>query len=269
MIDFDSIDEWEPELSLLLGNYLPKEFKKNITKLRPKYTMDARDFFFQYVDRKKIIYTILEWLKSETIIGYHGTRLIKEEILSVKRQGLIPLDAMTRKVRLTRVLKSHPELGEELLNLETIIMDFKNGHKYEGREGQVHLTLSRAGLLNGFNHYLQYGSEIDQRILAYLLDIDWKKLLSEDGDPFVIKVALPGEIAINGAHPYFPVFDLLERGETPNIVNEFLQSWCFKQAYPNFQASSLEEDCGMMFFRPIPPDWIVEMESLSNNNFDK
>jgi hypothetical protein len=126
----------------------------------------------------------------------------------------------------------------------------------------VHLTLSKAGLTQGFNHYLKYGAEFDQQVAYRLLGADAEALLATDGEPTVIKVAVPGQLALDAAHRYFDINAMRAKGEVPNIVGDFLTAWSYRQARPGFQSGTLRADCGMVIASTIPTDWILVFEKL-------
>jgi hypothetical protein len=124
----------------------------------------------------------------------------------------------------------------------------------------VHLTLSRAGLTDAFNHYLTHGAEFDWHVAAELLGEEGQELLSKDGTPYVIQVAVPGDLALTAAHPHFTVDDMRERGELPNIVHQFLDVWCFRLSRPGYQSRKLRVDCGMVFESAVPAEWIKRID---------
>lgn len=127
----------------------------------------------------------------------------------------------------------------------------------------MHLTLSRAALTDGFNHYLTYGAEFDQRVAHALLGQDGKELLARDGTPRVIQAAVPGPLALDAAHPYFSIDNIRSRGDVPNLVNEFLEAWSYRLAHPGFQSRTLKIDCGMIFRSTVPATWIRGLDTLA------
>lgn len=127
----------------------------------------------------------------------------------------------------------------------------------------MHLTLSKAGLTDRFNHYLTHGAEFDQRVAYALLGPNGKQLLARDGKPTVIQVAVPGSLALEAAHPHFGIDDMKARGDVPNLVNEFLEAWSYRLAYRGFQSRTLKIDCGMVFRSIVPPAWILSLETLT------
>lgn len=261
MIDFDEIDLWKPELSDALRPYIPESNLRRLVSVDHKDPGVALDSLFCVVDRQTVIDEILEWIRTVTITAYHGTRLIDAEVRSIEKDGLLPLDACDRRVRLERALSQHKCWSKAASKLDNAIWKFGSGNKSGNREKQVHFTLSRNGLTKGFNHYLSYGSEFDQRVAEEILGDEGKKLLGDDGEPRLIKVAIPGADALDAGHSIFTVDDLLKSGEVPNIVREFLGSWVLKVVDPEFQCRTLEVDCGMIFKTVVPPSWIVNIET--------
>jgi hypothetical protein len=148
------------------------------------------------------------------------------------------------------------------MRIDKVIADLGQHNKGGHREGQVHLTLSRSGLENGFNHYLTHGAEFDQHAAVQLLGDDGKALLAKDGKRKIIIAALSGDEALGACHPYFSVEDMRRRGDVPNLVNEILKAWTFRLAYPDFDPRTLKVDCGFVFKTTVPADWIVKLEDL-------
>ncbi len=63
---------------------------------RPEFVEDALDILFEHADRDAVIDATLDWVRSGKLIGYHGIRLTPEEIESIRKPGLLPLDASVR-----------------------------------------------------------------------------------------------------------------------------------------------------------------------------
>jgi len=257
MIDFDGIDDWAPELSDALSRCLPHDFKRRLDEATPEYVEDALDLLFEAAGRDAVIDATLAWIRASSVVGYHGSRLTDEEVASVRSSGLIPLDAETRRKHLVGALSPHPRWGEVADRLTPALQNHGPGEAAGQREGQAHLTLSRRGLVDGFNHYLTYGSEFDQHVAQELLGEDGKELLAKYGSPTVLRVAVPGPEALSASHPHFGVDDMQTRGEVPNMVREFLEVWSYRLAHPAFQSGTLKVDCGMVFRSTIPATWIL------------
>jgi hypothetical protein len=236
----------------------------SIRRENPQYVEDARDLLFKLVGRDHMIDATLEWLRSSTIAGYHGTRLTDNEVCSVREKGLLPLDASERKARLVRALSQHPNWNAAAQRLDAVLKEYGPDNRAGHRGGQAHLTLSRAGLVNRFNHYLTHGSEFDQHAAHALLGDDGTTLLARDGKGRVIQFAVPGRQALNASHPHLSIEDLRARGDVPNIANEFLKAWSYQAAYPDFDPRTLEVDRGMVFRSGIPAAWITNIETLSD-----
>jgi hypothetical protein len=75
MVCFEDIDEWAPTLSGVLLPLAPPDIQRRLQIAAPEYIEDARDFFLRFAERDSVIDTILRWVQSTSIAGYHGTRL--------------------------------------------------------------------------------------------------------------------------------------------------------------------------------------------------
>jgi hypothetical protein len=262
LVEFDAIDSWMGPLDDRLRPHLPPDVAERIAALNPRYVEDARDALLDVGDRDALVDAALNWISENTLAGFHGTRLTDQEVQAVLKDGLTPLSAGMRKERLERALSVHPRWSECASRLEGELSRH-GADGYAGvREGQVHLTLSRAGLTESFNHYLEFGAEFDQHVARALLDEEGLECLARDGEPRLISVAVPGPDAIAAANPYFSVAMMRERDELPNIVKEFLQSFAFRLTRPNFQSRRLELDCGMVFRSAVPAAWGIAVETL-------
>ena len=258
VLDFDDNRAWGPLLTAALGDLISESVEARLMDAAPECIEDALDVLFSCTDCQEIIEVTLDWICSTTLVGYHGSRLTDSEVASIRARGLVPLDAQARRARLRRALSSHPRWGEAADQLEATLRE-----NAEGREGQVHLALSRFGLINSFNQYLTYGSDFDRQVAQALLGTDGKKLLQRDGQARVVRVAVPGEDALNAAHPHFTVERCLTQGKVPNLVNEFLQAWSYGLAHPAFDCRTRKEGCSMMFRSTVPSGWIVDVDTLA------
>jgi hypothetical protein len=264
MIDFDESDIWNEQINQVLSDFVDETVKQKLKASTLKDIEDVRDLFFSLTDREKVIDTTLKWLLSSNVVGYHGSRLTDDEVLAIQKDGLVPLNAENRKKRLIRTLSKHSEWLEIEPKLVRTIQKYREGGYIERREGQVHLTLSRAGLINSFNHYLYYGSEFDQRVASKVLGNEGKELLKQDGVPRIIQISVPGSLALSASHPYFSIEDTRKKGEIPNVVEQFITAWAFKIKNTSFQSKTLDVDCGMIFYNTVPSSWIINIETIAD-----
>ena len=263
MLNFDDNRTWGPLLTDAIGDLISKSILDRFVAAAPEYVEDARALLFEWTDRDRVIDATLTWMRSTTIMGYHGTRLIDAEVDSIRAHGLLPLEAEARRARLVRALSTHPRWNEVAHRLNSTLHEYGPSGKAGDREGQVHLTLSRCGMVNDFNHYLTHGSEFDQDVVEALLGDEGKELLRRDGDARVIQIAVPGEVALKAAHPYFTIDNLRERGDVPNLIDDFLTAWSYGMVHGDFECGTLEVDCDMVFRSAVPSAWIVDIETLS------
>jgi hypothetical protein len=150
MLDFDNIDGWAPKFIAALGQLVPESVAPKLRSHKPDLVEDARDLLFNWTGRDGAIEITLALIRSEEIAGYHGSRLTGAEADSIRSNGLRTLNREDRRCRLTRALSSHAKWPEVACHLEGVIQDGGRGGAAGRREGQVHLTLSRAGLLDEF-----------------------------------------------------------------------------------------------------------------------
>ena len=223
---------------------------------------------FKLIEKDAIIDKTLDWLSSTMIVFYHGTRLTNSEKESVLNNGLLPLNGISRKNRLIEALSPHPNWLEVMSLLDETLTDHTQNKKYGSREGQLHLTLSKIDLFECFDHYLMYGSEFDQNVACDLHGEEGMELLKQYGKPRIITCAVPGDLALKAAHPYFSIEELRARGDVPNLIRIFLQSWSYKLAVPSFKEPP-KVDCGLLFREKIPPDWIIDVETLRDDEIRK
>jgi hypothetical protein len=102
VVDFDQIEGWSPQLKEALSTLVTDLTLSSIRRAKPNYVEDARDLLLTLAGRDDVIDATLEWLRSSTIAGYHGTRLTDDEVRSVREKGLLPLDASARKAPLVQ-----------------------------------------------------------------------------------------------------------------------------------------------------------------------
>jgi hypothetical protein len=259
VFDYDNISEWGPRLGAPLGEHLPKDISAIMVRRAPEYVSDAFDELSRHatLDRLGLAEIVTCWIKGQSIAAYHGSRLTSEEIADIQELGLRRLVARDRGARLASVLSKHPEWGKANSDLPSVLDQFgmddvKSGHGL--REGQVHATLSRSGLADGFNHYLTHGSEFDQNVADMLLGESGRDLLASHGRPVIFTLNVPGELAFAAANQYWLH---LPQGDLPNIVRETLYAFSFWLARSDFKTTSLETDCGLVFEREVPAEWIV------------
>ncbi|MCV6595682.1 MAG: hypothetical protein OIF40_01180 [Mangrovicoccus sp.] len=264
MINYDKFETWESSFADLVVRILGKEAVNKLMSSHFEYIEDAGDFVVSNSSIKTVSTEIQGWLQEREFCVFHGTRLLPEEILSVEQKGLHPLVAADREQRLREILVRHPRWNSVENRLLEVIEDIGPKEKRGRRQGQVHFSLSRSGLVNGFNHYLTHGSEFDQHVVHRLFgDQSGLKLLNSATVPVLIHVSVNGKQLIQGAHPRASYSKIVsEMGEMPGLARTFLNAWAFKAAIPNFEIESLKTDCCMMERVATPPDRILSMEKL-------
>src|SRR5216684_1213206 len=148
------------------------------------------------------------------------------------RMGWLLYSRRTRRAALEKKSSTHSRWETVKDNLEPLLEKLSGKHEIGHREGQVHATLSRAGLLHGFNHYLTHGAEFDQHAAYRLMGDDGNELLAQYGRPVLITLAVPGDKALKAANPFREI-----GGDIPNVVREVIEVWSYWLAYPDFCAA--------------------------------
>lgn len=262
--DYDNIDEWAPRLTILLEPLLPSDIGARVKAANPEYVEDARDLILQHGDKAKIVAAMLDWLRVSTVTAYHGTRVTALEAASIESEGFRPLKIADRHTRLKRALSGYPDWPQAEKRFDEVVAKFEKG--YAGlREGQVHFTLSRAGLAS-FDHYITHGAEVDQHMARELTGDAGVELLAVDGVKTVYKIGVPGDVTLKLTHCWFSPEEMMARGDLPNIVDETLKAWAFRFVRPDYQSRNLQVDCGLIFREAVPASLILSKEILEEPN---
>lgn len=265
MIYYDKFQTWEKSFGDLLVRLVGKEALNDLSSSNFEFIEDAGDFVVSRSDITTVSHEIQGWLLAQEFCVFHGTRLLSEEILSVQQKGLLPLVAADREQRLREILERHRRWSSVEDKLLEVIEDVGPNDKQGRRQGQVHFSLSRSGLVNGFDHYLIHGSEFDQHVVQRLFgDQSGLELLSSETVPVLVHVSISGEQLIQGAHPHFTYSDVVGMGEIPGTARTFLNSWAFKAANPGFDIEKLRTDCCIMERVATPPERVVTIERLDD-----
>lgn len=257
IFDFDDNFTWGPQLSAELSGILPSNIASIVSRRDPEFIEDAADIVLEYADKQVISAAVTAWLKRHIVLGYHGTRLTPADVKSVQLTGLQPLIAADRSARISRALCAHPRWEEVKHQLADALHLFGPKEYCGGREGQVHATISRAGLVDGFNHYLKEGAEFDSHVAYHLLGQDGRELISKDGDAYLVTIAVPGEIAFAACNRYG-----IREDEIPNLIQDIFNLWSYWLVHPAFNAVQRQLDCGLVFKAAVPPTWISSIEKL-------
>jgi hypothetical protein len=263
MIYYDEFRTWKDSFSDVIQDVVGNKVVENLSSSTFEFIEDAGDFVASHTDIETISSQIHKWLLENEFCAFHGTRLLPEEIDSVQQNGLLPLVAADREHRLRRILERHPKWRSVEDKIGEVILDVGPRAKQGRREGQVHFSLSRSGLVHGFDHYLTHGSEFDQHVVQRLFDDQsGLELLKTETAAALIHVRMSGEDLVRGAHPFFSYLDVVGMGEVPGLGRTFLNAWSFLTAKPTYDIAKLRTDCCMMQRVATPPEKIVAIEKL-------
>jgi hypothetical protein len=221
---YDDNSQWGSALSAHLVDVVPANIIDALRANSSRYVEDAASILFSGVgsEKKRLIQVVESWIESQSVAAYHGSRLDAEDLKSVEANGLRRMVLAERPRQLEKKLSGHARWEMVKMSLEQVLREQCNKYQIGGREGQAHATLSRAGLIYAFNHYLTRGSEFDQHAAFQLLGSEGTELLTKYGRPILITLAVPGGNALEAANPFREIGD-----ECPNIVREVLQIWSY------------------------------------------
>lgn len=250
--DFDRISEWGPRLTAALDQIVPAALRNGMAHETVELVEDAFDLVMAGADAIRLIDATRQWLRQQSIIGYHGSRLSEAEIDSVRSRGLQPLIPWMRQARLEAMLSRHPRWAEVRDRFEKTMAELADG-ALGRREGQAHLTISRGALLTAFNHYLVEGSEFDQAVAVELLGEQAHELLQVGRSPVLFAVGVPGARALEVSERY------THPGEMSGLVRRVLQFWAYWLHDPAFDPATQHLDFGLVFYEPIPPEWVIDV----------
>jgi len=259
--DFDRVENWGPALGSALSDLIPSDIGAIVAHADPQFIEDARDKVLASGDARRIAERLWSWLKARPVYAYHGSRLLPQEVAAIRAEGLQPLIATARIERLRLMLGSHPKWKEAEPRLQAAVERFGAGNCMGHREGQVHLTVSRSGLVKGFNYYLRQGSEFDWHVTGDLLGAGGQSLLQAQGEATLFRIRVPGAAALSACNPFIE----LSR-DLPNLVSETLAVWAFRLAHPTYSSASLQLDCGMIFKEAVPATWIDAVMAIKDED---
>jgi hypothetical protein len=260
--DFDSIGEWAPRLSAALEALVPNRTLERVRTGQVELLEDALEIILEDVEQSDLISTTRTWLRAQTIMAFHGSRLSPDEIASVRRGGLMMLDPAKRKDRLAHILSRHPGWAEASARFDAAIRDFSDG-RFGRRQGQAHLTISHGALLTAFNHYLIEGSEFDQAVAVELLGKDARLLLQDGRSPVLFTVGVPGDRATEVGERW------LRDGEMPGLVRHTLQFWANWLYDPALKPGTQHVDFGLIFYENVPAAWIEDAAMIDEGRLLK
>lgn len=260
VIDFDRIEEWSPWFTEAIGAIAPFGLLEELRALHPEYIEDARDFLRDRLGIDAITNQLTTSLSGCRVRVYHGTRLDLDQIALVKEVGLRPLQLADRKSAIVRIASLHPRWRDVEGQLDRVLNEIGPGRLAGHREdGSVHVCFSRSGLINGCNHYLTHGAEVDNHVFDALFGRDGRDYLPAQRQPVLFSFEPTFDETARAANPWgFPSDDF------PSLIRILLGLWAYRQTDPKFESASLEDCSAAKFERPIAAEEITGVEFVDN-----
>lgn len=264
-IDYDDIDAWAPWFDEIMREIGP-DISSRLRTAQPKYTNDAERIVVNAIGRQTVIATLGAALQPYRVRVYHGTRVSAEEAASIRADGLKPLVLANRRAGLAAILARHPRWSDVADRFDQALHDFGPHAKAGTREDdRIHFCFSRAGLLQGCNHYLRYGAEVDSHITHALFgDDSANALFTEHRSPLLVSWTATYDEAEAGANPFGHDHDGL-----PSLMSSLLSAWAYRQANPQYTIRQERDDVAGWFHGPVKADRIDRFEGLTDADLAK
>lgn len=253
IIDFDA-NEWLFDLHHVLEAHLSKETRLKLKRDKFEFKEDALDAFEESVDIEVIIDVTLDWIKSNHVRIFHGTRLINLEAQEIISEGIKPLSVADRVEWLRCTIP-----GLRNILTDDLVSDAVDKGSLIYRENQLHAAISLKELMNGYD-YLFLGSEFDRRLLEFSGRSDLLPLITKRGNPRVIKIVIPGSEALDAMHPFFSIEHTRQNDRYPNFVRDILEEYAWLMTKPEYKRAGI--DSCLLFRRAIPAENIEEIETI-------
>jgi len=259
LLDIDRYGAWCPALGEAIDDLVTPSVVDTLRAAKLGSISEMGSLLCVAIDNSAtLLRRIEEWIAAATVVAYHGTRLTDTEAGAIISKGLKVLKASDRELRIREVLSAHSRWAEVEGRLPGLIEAAGPSWATKGygkREGQVHLTLSRAALIGSFNHYLVEGSEFDSNIAMTLLGQDGRDLLHKVGAARIFKFELPGRAALHAANPY---------GTARQPINGVRE---ISNMFARWLSGALETDppyvdCGLQFEHDVPAEWLAGVEEV-------
>lgn len=265
-IDYDNIDAWAPWLDEIMSKIGSADLVDGLRAAQPKYTNDAERLVVNAIGRERLIAELGEALQPFRVRVYHGTRVSADDAASIRGHGLRPLVLADRRAGLAAILAHHPRWSEVANRFDAALHDFGAKAKAGAREDdRIHFCFSRAGLVQGCNHYLCYGAEVDGHITHDLFgDDSANALFIEHRKPLLVTWTAPYPDAEAAANPFGYDNDGL-----PSFMSSLLSAWAYKQAHSDYTVRQERDDVAGWFHGPIDADRIDRVEELTDADLTK
>lgn len=257
VLDFDSGADWLPSLHAHLVPVLPGDFAERIASITPEGPVDIRIALTDLADKPAVIEAVRTWISARDVLIYHGTRINEAQRASILRDGLLPLAPSERAHAIADFLGQHQRWPEIEARVPEAI-DWVCRHS-GSRDGKVYGLLSRSGLVRGCNHYLVEGSEFDHHVANHLLGEECHDENRRRGVGSVVQFRVSGIAALAAANPHG------EMGDTPNLIAELVGALGWWLVTGDNDTKALEEGCGVVFYKAIPPDTIESIITISDD----
>jgi hypothetical protein len=261
IIDFDQIETWAPWFGAAMSRIVSPDVLRRVEREEYEWVEDARDALLAGADRRDFAARLDRELEPLHVRLFHGTRLTDRAFASLQAGGLKALVLADRAVELRSIFSQHPRWPEVEGRFDDVL--YRLGPLNEAgrrQDGFIHFCISRNGLVNGCNHYLEFGAEIDSRVGQTLFgDNSAGTLLRSQRTPKIVSVIVPFAEARAAANPYF-----VPTNELPALHDMMVEAWAYftssRRGRP-FQISP-PDNTAVQMKAPIPRSRIESIQDV-------
>jgi hypothetical protein len=264
IIDYDQIDEWERWIGKYILEIAPKDLTERIIKSEPQFFEDAAEVVFDLVSREKLIELLYDRLNNFRVRVYHGTRLSDSELEKIRVEGLQPLVLKDRKPNLVKIFSRYKKWHQVESQIDDVLYSLGARAMAGKREDNcIHVCFSRTGLIQGCNHYLTHGAEVDGHVVDSLFPNDNAalKLLKKGRKPYLISFLPTFGEAAQAANPFGTLVD-----KNLSLLNILIKAWSFRQYDPSFYPAKLKDCTAAMFHGGVEACKLERFEMLNDND---
>jgi len=255
IFEYDHIEVWGHWMRAAMAEIMPPGILEDLKRQKFKFLEDAFDFLMEHMTPERVMAQISTSFSSCSFRVYHGTRLTDSELSCVRLEGLKPLSLESRRQQIISRLKEHPgwnQFSEAKLDRAMRSMAIN-----ARQDDCVHVCFSRHGLVQGCNHYLTHGAEVDGVLAHAVLGETADEFLLKDRRPFVISFLAPFSEAVAAAQG---TGNSLEARFA--FLKHLLRRWAYWELHPDFRTTAHPDDSAARFSGPISAERIERIQNI-------
>ncbi len=247
-VNYDKLDTWLPRFS----NHLASNKKQ----------LDYDEYGYYHFN-DNLVDSAYEWLRKETFVCFHGTRLDKTMKNSIENHGLKLGNLDDRERDISRSLPSLVETNDFTVKLKKSLLKYfqpnKSGNTYYN--GKIYFGISRNDFLNDFgaSHFCTKGSEMDRCVVKNAFGEAAVNEMNANREPFLVWLTVPGNV----------LFQFEGTEGRKNTCVKFLSRWADQVTDSVWDYATDFLNWGMGIDQCVDSSRILKMESLADHVFTR